>query len=92
MLPRRRIGGGINVAFITLVVAFSVPVGGPLADTGSNVTPWAYAAGLVILLGGIVVAIVQLVRMRRVPPAPDEPDASPPDETPEEPISPDEPR
>ncbi|WP_345763357.1 hypothetical protein [Diaminobutyricibacter sp. McL0608] len=55
-------------------------------------TGWAYAAGLVILLGGLVVAIMQLVRMRRVPPGPGEHEAQPPAEAPEEPISPDEPR
>ncbi len=55
-------------------------------------TPWVYAAGLVILLGALVVAIMQLVGMRRVPPGPPEHEAPPPAETPDEPISPDEPR
>ena len=80
------------MAFFALVRASSVPVGGALADAGSNITPWAYAAGLVILLGALIVAILQLVRMRRVPPGPGEHEASPPAEAPDEPISPEEPR
>ncbi len=63
-----------------------------LADTGSNVTPWLYAAGLVILLGALLVAIMQLVRMRKVPPSPPEHEAPQPDQPPDGPISPDEPR
>ncbi len=63
-----------------------------LAGTGSNVTPWAFAAGLIILLGTLVVVIMQLVRMRRVPPGPGEHESPPPAEKPDEPISPDEPR
>jgi hypothetical protein len=55
-------------------------------------TSWVYAAGLVILLGALVVAIMQLVRIRRGPPGPGEHEAPPPADPPEEPISPDEPR
>lgn len=62
------------------------------AATGSTLSPWAFAGGLIVLLGALVVTILQLVRMRRVPPASGEHEARPSSEKPDEPISPDEPR
>jgi hypothetical protein len=62
------------------------------ASASSTVSPWVFAAGLVILLGALVVVIMQLVRMRKVPPGPPEHEAPPSDQTPDGPISPDEPR
>lgn len=59
---------------------------------GSAMSPWVFVAGLVILLGALVVVILQLVRMRRVPPQPGQHEAPPAAEKPDEPISPDEPR
>ncbi len=63
-----------------------------LAATGSNITPWAFGAGLIVLLGALIVTIMQLRRLRKTPT--DEGDSPPPtDERPEnDPISPDDPR
>ena len=72
--------------------AVTVLLGSGSAGTGSALSPWAFAGGLFVLLGALVVTILQLVRMRRVPPAPGEHEARPSSEKPDEPISPDEPR
>ena len=82
----------MNAALLSLDQASHMTGGAGLAGVGSNVSPWVFGAGLVILLGALIVTIVQLVRMRQVPPEPGEHEAPPADEAPDEPISPEEPR